>query len=35
MQMAYGDKKIFYNLFSFIIEKIDFLLEMRPEREVL
>ena len=35
MQMAYGDKKIFYNLFFFIIEKFDFLVEMPPEREVL
>ena len=35
MQMAYGDKKIFYNFFKFIIEKFDFLVEMPPEREVL
>ena len=35
MQMAYGDKKIFYNFFLFIIEKFDFLVEMPPEREVL
>ena len=35
MQMAYGDKKIFYNFFLFIIEKFDFLAEMPPEREVL
>ena len=33
--MAYGDKKIFYNLFFFIIEKFDFLVEMPPEKEVL
>ena len=35
MQMAYGDKKIFFILFRFIIEKFDFLVEMPPEREVL
>ena len=33
--MAYGDRKIFYNFFKFIIEKFDFLVEMHPEREVL
>ena len=35
MQMAYGDKNIFYKFFLFIIEKFDFLVEMPPEREVL
>ena len=35
MQMAYGDKKIFNNLFLFIIEKFGFLVEMPPEKEVL
>ena len=35
MQIAYGDKKIFYKKFLFIIEKFDFLVEMPPEREVL
>ena len=35
MQMAYGDKKLIYNLFLFVIEKFDFLVEMPPEREVL
>ena len=35
MQMAYGDKKLFYDFFSFIIEKFDFLVEMPLEREVL
>ena len=33
MQMAYGDKKLFY--IFFVIEKFDFLVEMPPEREVL
>ena len=31
MQMAYDDKKIFYNFFLFTIEKFDFLVEMPPE----
>ena len=35
MQMAYDDKKLFYNSFLFVIEKFDFLVEMPPEREVL
>ena len=35
MQMAYGDKKIFYKIFLFIIEKYNFLVEMPPEKEVL
>ena len=35
IQMAYGDKNIFYNFFLFIIEKFDFLVEIPPEREVL
>ena len=34
MQMAYGDKNLFYKFFKFIIEKFDFLVEMPPEREV-
>ena len=35
IQMAYGDEKIFYNLFFFVIEKFDFLVEIPPKREVL
>ena len=35
MQMAYGEKKLFYKFFLFIIEKFDFLVKMPPEREVL
>ena len=35
MQMAYGDKKLFYKHFSLIIKKIDLLVEMPPEMEVL
>ena len=31
----YGDKKIFYKIFLFIIEKYNFLVEMPPEKEVL
>ena len=35
MQMAYGDKKLFYKLFWFIMEKLDFPVEIPPEKEVL
>ena len=35
MQMAYGDKKLFYNLFLSVIEIFDILVKMPPEREVL
>ena len=35
MQMAYCDKKLFNKIFSFIIEKFDFLVNMTPKREVL
>ena len=35
MQLAYGDKKLFYNFFSFIIEKFDFLVKMPVKKEVL
>ena len=35
MQLAYGDQKIFYKFFSFIIEKIDFLVKMPTKMEVL
>ena len=35
MQMAYGDKKLFYKIFLFIIEKFDFLVKIPPEGEVL
>ena len=35
MQMAYGDKKLYYKKIVLIIEKFDFLVKMPPEREVL
>ena len=35
MQMKYGDKNLFYELFLFIIEKFNFLVKMPPEKEVL
>ena len=34
MQMAYGDKNLFCNFFLLIIEKFDFLVKIRPEKEV-
>ena len=33
--MAYGDKNLFYKVFGFIIEKVDFPVEMPPEKKVL
>ena len=35
MQMAYGDKNLFYNVFSFFIEKFDFPVKMPQDKEVL
>ena len=35
MQMAFGDKNLYNNLFFFIIEKFDFPVKMPPEKEVL
>ena len=35
MQMAYGDKNLFYNFLLFLIEKFDFPVKMPPEKEVL
>ena len=35
MQLAYGDKNLFYKFFSFIIEKFEFPVKMPPEKEVL
>ena len=31
MQMAYGDKSLFDNLFSFIIENFDFIIGLATE----
>ena len=35
MQMAYRDTNIFCNFSKFVFEKLDFWLEMPPEKEVL
>ena len=35
MQIAYGDKNLFYKFFLFISEKVDFLVKMPKEKEVL
>ena len=31
MQMAYGDKNLFNNFFSFVIENLDFVIALAPE----
>ena len=35
MQLANGDKNLFYKFFSFIIEKFDFPVKMPREKEAL
>ena len=35
MKLAYGDKNLFYNFFSIIIEKFDFPVKLPWEKEVL